>query len=36
VTGAQIGQNYAIKGSAAASIVVRLAENACIPQATCN
>lgn len=36
VTGAVIGQNYAIKGSAAASIVIRLAENACIPQQTCN
>jgi hypothetical protein len=36
VTGAQTGANYVIKGSAAASTTLRLAENACIPQATCN
>lgn len=36
VTGAQTGANYVIKGSAAASITLRLAENACLPQGTCN
>lgn len=36
VTGVQTGANYVIKGSAAANITLRLAENACVPQATCN